>query len=246
MTKQSDELSARNDGAAKPSQLSMQLLQEQVGALTSEITLGIDMPVLDVAASNLLQVAGILRDCPQLQMQMLVDVCGVDYLEYGCSQWRTEQATTQGFSRAASKMQPREPSEAWSKPRFAVVYHLLSLEFNWRLRMRCFLADEQQLQLPSVVDIWPSANWYERETYDLFGIEFTGHPDLRRLLTDYGFKGHPFRKDFPLIGEVEMRYDATLQRCVYEPVSIAPRVLVPKVIRKDNRYLAPESGNDSG
>ena len=92
--------------------------------------------------------------------------------------------------------------------------------------MRCFLADEQQLQLPSVVDIWPSANWYERETYDLFGIEFTGHPDLRRLLTDYGFKGHPFRKDFPLIGEVEMRYDATLQRCVYEPVSIAPPVMI--------------------
>ena len=126
----------------------------------------------------------------------------------------------------------------WDKPRYGVVYHLLSRAFNQRLRIKVYL--EPEPVIPSVNNIWPSANWYEREAFDLFGVVFDGHPDLRRILTDYGFSGHPFRKDFPLIGEVEMRYDAEKEQCIYEPVSIQERVLVPKVIRQDNRYASTE------
>ena len=124
----------------------------------------------------------------------------------------------------------------WKGPRFAVVYHLLSIQNNHRIRVKTFAPDEMPV-VDSVINIWASANWYEREAFDFFGILFEGHPDLRRILTDYGFIGHPFRKDFPLIGNVEMRYDAEKQRVVYEPVSIEPRVLVPKVVREDHRYL---------
>ena len=153
---------------------------------------------------------------------------------YGQYDWETYPATERGFSRA---VEPQESKACvFDKPRFAVVYHLLSTKKNHRLRLKVFL-DEAHLVIPSVHDIWKGANWFEREAYDLYGVMFDGHPDLRRILTDYGFIGHPFRKDFPLSGHVEMRYDATLQKVIYEPVDIVPRTLVPKVIRNDNRYI---------
>lgn len=174
-----------------------------------------------------------LRDEPAFEFKQLIDVCGVDYLGYGQAQWETKQSTSDGFDRAVERRKESVVPEG--KKRFAVVYHLLSLSNNQRLRIKVLL-EENELVLDSVVDVWASANWFERETYDLFGILFTGHPDLRRILTDYGFVGHPFRKDFPLSGYVEVRYDAKQGRVVYEPVDIEPRVLVPKVIREDNRY----------
>jgi NADH-quinone oxidoreductase subunit C len=160
-----------------------------------------------------------------------MDVTVVDYLTYGKAEWETHSATSTGFDRAVSS-NPSSPSE---KERFSVVYHLLSLTNNQRLRIKVNLR-EADLVIPTVVNIWPSANWFEREAYDLFGVFFTDHPDLRRILTDYGFVGHPFRKDFPLSGHVEVRYDAAQGRVIYEPVDIEPRVLVPKVIREDNQY----------
>lgn len=194
----------------------------------------LDMITLELPREHLIDVCQSLFSLDEFKFDMLIDVCGVDYLHYGCSEWRTAEATATGFSRGVvDERMHREVR--WDKPRFAVVYHLLSIELNHRLRLKVYL-DEDDLVIPSVMPIWDAANWFEREAYDLFGIQFHGHPDLRRLLTDYGFKGHPFRKDFPLIGELEMRYDASAERCVYEPVSIQPRVLVPKVIRDDNRY----------
>jgi NADH-quinone oxidoreductase subunit C len=151
----------------------------------------------------------------------------VDYLHYGSSEWETEEATSQGFERACQPM----AGGKWQKPRLAVVYHLLSVQHNKRLRVRAFVADDNPI-IDSVVSIWACANWYEREAFDLYGILFANHPDLRRILTDYGFVGHPFRKDFPLSGNVEVRYDAMSGRVIYEPVDIIPRVLVPKVIRE--------------
>ncbi len=160
----------------------------------------------EVRRMELLRVCRRLRDDAQLAFEQLIDLCGVDYLEYG--------------------------EGAWPGPRFAVVYHLLSVSRNHRLRLRVFLDNDLPI-VDSVVNIWASANWYEREAFDLFGIIFEGHPDLRRILTDYGFIGHPFRKDFPLIGNVEMRYDPEKQRVVYQPVTIESRVLVPRVIRQE-------------
>lgn len=170
---------------------------EQLGELT-----------LEVRREELLRVCRTLRDDPRLHFEQLMDVSGVDYLDYGKERGR--------------KTPPGR--------RFAVAYQLLSLKHNRRLRLRVFLDDDMPV-CPSVVEIWSSANWYEREVFDLFGIVFDGHPDLRRILTDYGFVGHPFRKDFPLVGHVEMRYDPEKGRVVYQPVSIEPRVLVPRVIR---------------
>ena len=189
---------------------------------------------LIVARENLLTVAAALRDEPDFQFNQLMDVCGVDYLQYGVSEWTTDSATSKGFERGV-RMEAFQDLHMENKPRFAAVYHLLSTPLNQRVRLRVLL-DEADAIVPSVIDLWVSANWFEREAFDLFGIMFHGHPDLRRILTDYGFVGHPFRKDFPLIGQVEARYDATLKRVVYEPVSIEPRVLEPKVIRQDNRY----------
>jgi NADH-quinone oxidoreductase subunit C len=175
-----------------------------------------------------------LRDAPELKFEMLMDLAGVDYLLYGHDDWETQDATHRGFSRArvAQSGKP-DPLEAG---RFAVVYNLLSITHNRRLRLKVKCLDTAEPVVDSVVDIWASANWFEREAFDLFGILFRGHPDLRRILTDYGFIGHPFRKDFPLSGNVEVQYDPDRQRVVYQPVSITPRVLVPKVIRHDNRY----------
>ncbi len=187
-------------------------------------------------AVNLLSVCKTLRDDDQFSFSQLSDLCGVDYSTYGQVDWATHETTSIGFSRG------RESSKETiteADKRFAVVYHLLSIKHNIRLRLRCFVSDEPP-RIDSVTDIWSSANWFEREAFDLFGILFDGHPDLRRILTDYGFIGHPFRKDFPLEGNVEVRYDTDKKRVVYEPVTITNRVLVPRVIRDDNRFVKPE------
>lgn len=190
---------------------------------------------------HLVTVATALRDEVDFAFDLLVDVCGVDYLHYGIGEWETESATRTGFERGvdASLVEKIDSSSWGDKPRFAAVYHLLSLTQNHRIRLRVLLS-ERDLVMPSVVDIWPAANWFEREAFDLYGIVFVGHPDLRRILTDYGFVGYPFRKDFPLSGNVEVRYDANAKRVVYEPVSIPARILEPKVIRRDNRYRLGE------
>lgn len=191
---------------------------------------------IECAAKHLREVLLSLRDRPALRFNELMDVCGVDYLRYGLYDWETDQATTEGFSRGVEYNE--ECHFVWEKPRFAVVYHLLSTIKNQRIRVKVFL-EESDLTIPSVHDLWKSALWFEREAYDLYGILFSDHPDLRRILTDYGFIGHPFRKDFPVSGHVEMRYDAKTAKVIYEPVSIEPRVTVPKVIREDNRYIQP-------
>ena len=197
-----------------------------------EVTVEVAPPALRTACLE-------LRDGDGLRFAQLVDLCGVDWLDFGRADWETsESATGQGFSRG---VQSREDAgTAHDGPRFAVVCHLLSHELNQRIRVRC-AAEGDPPVVESVHDIWSSADWYEREAFDLYGILFDGHPDLRRILTDYGFVGHPFRKDFPLSGEVEMRYDPARRRVVYEPVSIEPRTLVPKVIREDE-HRGGESG----
>jgi NADH-quinone oxidoreductase subunit C len=189
--------------------------------------------VAEVASAQLLPVARLLRDAPALQFAMLIDASGVDYLDYGRSEWQGEKATASGFSRAVNRAAGHTLRGG---RRFAVAYQLLSLTHNRRLTLRVWCDDNEEPVVDSVTEIWPGANWFEREAFDLYGILFRGHPDLRRLLTDYGFIGHPFRKDFPLIGNVEVRYDAELKRVIYEPVTIEPRTLVPRVIRNDNRY----------
>jgi NADH-quinone oxidoreductase subunit C len=185
-------------------------VREIFGAAIVNERLALGELTLEVERASLLKICRRLRDDNLLRFEQLVDVCGVDYLSY----------------RAES------PEGARPGPRFAAVYHLLSVSRNQRLRLRVFLDDTLPV-VDSVVDVWPSANWFEREAFDLFGIVFEGHPDLRRILTDYGFIGHPFRKDFPLSGHVEMRYDPVQRRVVYQPVSIEPRVLVPRVIREE-------------
>tara|TARA_B110000037_G_scaffold54521_1_gene66808 strand:- start:186 stop:803 length:618 start_codon:yes stop_codon:yes gene_type:complete len=175
---------------------------EQLGELT-----------IEVDSSELLLVMKALRDNSELGFEILIDLCGVDYLSYG------EESITEG-SRHDN--------------RFAVVYHLLSISNNYRLRVRAYTAKDEVPVLDSVIEVWPVANWFEREAFDLYGIVFNGHPDLRRILTDYGFIGNPFRKDFPLTGNVEMRYDPDQRRVIYQPVSIEPREITPRVIREEN------------
>lgn len=186
----------------------------------------------EVSVADLLSVCEFLRDDPDCKFEQLVDLSGVDYLQYGAVEWNTQQATGTGFSRGVERKQDAVTSER----RFAVAYHLLSVSRNVRVRLRCYCENAEPPMTNSVTSVWASANWYEREVFDLFGVMFRGHPDLRRILTDYGFIGHPFRKDFPLIGNVEVRYDPKQGRVVYEPVSIEPRTLVPRVIRDDSRY----------
>jgi len=207
------------------------------------IHVDIDVIAMTVAPDNLLEVAQTLRDDPSCSFEQLTDLCGVDYATYGESEWSTETESGASFSRAVNSSSvgtltfntgvelPKLDHE-----RFAAVTHLLSIKHNVRVRLHCFAADDDIPMVPSLTSLWASADWFEREAFDLFGILFDGHNDLRRLLTDYGFTGHPFRKDFPLIGNVEMRYDPLKKRVVYEPVSIEPRVLVPRVIRDDSRY----------
>ena len=179
-----------------------------LGEAVQTVTVALGEATVVVGHDRLHETLRILRDRAELRFEILADLCGVDYSAYGSN--------------------PRTGG------RFAVVYHLLSLAHNWRLRVRCFAPDDEFPVVPSAVDVWPNANWFEREAFDLFGIMFPGHPDLRRILTDYGFVGHPFRKDFPLIGNVEVRYDADKKRVVYEPVSIEPREVTPRIIRDDS------------
>jgi NADH-quinone oxidoreductase subunit C len=160
-----------------------------------------------VKAGDLLAAAQTLRDHPDLRFEQLMDLCGVDYFTYG--------------------------EGAWQGPRFAVVTHLLSVTHNWRLRLRTFAPDDGFPVVDSLTGIWPGADWFEREAFDLYGIMFTGHADLRRILTDYGFVGHPFRKDFPLSGNVEMRYDPDQKRVIYQPVTIEPREITPRILREE-------------
>jgi NADH-quinone oxidoreductase subunit C len=162
---------------------------------------------LEVKIDDLLSTLKTLKQNKAFQFKQLIDLCGVDYKDYG--------------------------EGAWTKPRFAVVYHFLSIEHNYRIRVRTFSKEENFPLFPSVIDLWPAANWYEREAFDLFGFMFTDHPDLRRILTDYGFVGYPFRKDFPMIGKVEMRYDDVQKRVIYQPVSIEERNNVPRIIREE-------------
>ena len=207
---------------------------------------GTGMVTIQVPVDEWLEVAQTLRDDPRFTFSQLTDLCGVDFLGYGQEEWETTEATREGFSRGVEGMGPgrfdwkSRPESTDAEQRFSVVAHLLSTSHNMRLRMTTFAADEGLPIVPSLVEIWNSANWYERETFDMFGIIFEGHPDLRRILTDYGFTGHPFRKDFPLIGNVTVRYDEEKGRVVYEPVEIEPRVLVPRVIRDDSRYKADD------
>lgn len=186
--------------------------------------------VMTLDSSALLSVMKTLRDRKALGFDQLIDVCGVDYLHYGLSEWETAEASSDGFSRAVMR-DTAENNAHLETPRFAVVYQLLSTVQNHRLTVKVFV-DEAAPNVSSIVSIYKSANWFEREVYDMYGIFFDDHPDLRRILTDYGFIGHPFRKDFPVSGHVEMRYDASLQKVVYDPVDIEPRTLVPKVIRE--------------
>ena len=207
---------------------------------------GPGMPTIRAHVDDWLEVAQTLRDDPRFTFSQLTDLCGVDYLGYGQVEWETTDATSGGFSRGVEGMGPgrfdwkNRPEASDAEQRFGVVVHLLSTQHNARLRLTTFASDESLPVVPSLVEIWNSANWYEREAFDMFGIIFEGHPDLRRILTDYGFTGHPLRKDFPLIGNVTVRYDEKKGRVVYEPVEIEPRVLVPRVIRDDSRYKADD------
>lgn len=214
------------------------LIQEHFSDKVQEVKITTNEVTVEIPSQHLRDLCTALRDLPEFRFEQLMDLCGVDYSDYGMAQWQTHSTTRTGFERGVD-LSRKERLTEWNKPRFAVVSHLLSVTHNHRIRVRAFVEGEP-LAIDSVVDIWESANWFEREAFDLFGILFVGHPDLRRLLTDYGFVGYPFRKDFPLIGTVEPRYDATQQRVIYEPVGIAPRTLVPKVIRADSRYLAGE------
>jgi NADH-quinone oxidoreductase subunit C len=187
-------------------------LQEALAAALGEKARKLDRAIgeltLTVAAADYLEVATTLRDLPELRFEQLIDLCGVDYSSYRDAPW-------EGL-------------------RFCVVTHLLSLTHNWRLRLKVFCPDDDVPQVVSLTDVWSAANWYEREAFDLFGIIFDGHVDLRRILTDYGFIGHPFRKDFPVSGTVEMRYDPEQKRVIYQPVTIEPREITPRVIREEN------------
>lgn len=189
------------------------------------------MATLEIPPAHLGSVCQALRAEQEFAFAQLTDLCGVDYSQYGRADWETQETSSTGFSRGVSAGVHREESAAGH---LAVVYHLLSIEHNRRLRLRC-RPEGDPPRINTVTSIWASADWYEREAFDLFGILFDGHPDLRRLLTDYGFVGHPFRKDFPLEGNVEVRYDPDQQRVIYQPVTITNRVLVPKVIRPDER-----------
>jgi NADH-quinone oxidoreductase subunit C len=183
-------------------------IQNVLGARVQSVEVALNEVTLVVAAQDYFTAALMLRDEPALAFEQLIDLCGVDYQEYG--------------------------DGSWTGLRFAVVSHLLSLQHNQRLRLRVFAPDDSYPVVASLVPVWSSANWFEREAFDLFGILFDGHEDLRRILTDYGFIGHPFRKDFPISGTVEMRYDPELKRVVYQPVTIEPREVIPRIVREES------------
>ena len=182
-------------------------VEASLGNKLAKLIVDKEQIIVEVKAVDLIEVLTMLRDDAAFAFSELIDLCGMDYAEFGGN---------------------------WDGPRYAVVYQLLSIQKNQRLRVRTWCADDDFPMVASAIEVWAAANWYEREAFDLYGIVFDGHPDLRRLLTDYGFVGHPFRKDFPVSGNVEMRYDPELKRVVYQPVSIEPREIVPKVIREDH------------
>jgi NADH-quinone oxidoreductase subunit C len=181
-------------------------LKRELGERVASLDVALNEVTLVVRAADYLGAMRTLRDAPDLRFEQLIDLCGVDYLGYA--------------------------DGVWEGPRYAAVTHLLSVRHNWRLRVRVFCPDDDFPRVPSVIGLWPAVGWFEREAFDLYGIVFDGHPDLRRILTDYGFVGHPFRKDFPISGYVEMRYDPELKRVVYQPVSIEPRENVPRIVRE--------------
>jgi len=183
-------------------------LQEALGERLVSVVTALEELTIVVKAEDLVSVCTTLRDDDKLHFEQLIDITGIDYSEYG--------------------------DGAYEGPRFASIYHLLSLKHNCRLRLRVYAPDDDFPVMASVIGVWDCANWYEREAFDLYGIMYTGHPDLRRILTDYGFVGHPFRKDFPLSGNVEMRYDPAQQRVIYQPVTIEPRVITPRIVREEN------------
>jgi NADH-quinone oxidoreductase subunit C len=182
-------------------------LKAVLGERVRKISLALGEATVEVDAANYIEVARALRDAARLRFEQCVDLAGLDYSAYG--------------------------DGAWEGQRFAVVLHLLSVTHNWRVRLRTFCPDDSLPRVGSAIDVWPAVGWYEREAFDLYGIVFEGHPDLRRILTDYGFVGHPFRKDFPVSGHVEMRYDPEQKRVIYQPVSIEPREVTPRVIREE-------------
>jgi NADH-quinone oxidoreductase subunit C len=196
-------------------ELLSQNLQKHLGDGIRSLQVAQGEITIDVDAADYLVTMTVLRDEPELSFEELMDLCGVDYSTYGNAEWTGK--------------------------RFAVVSHLVSISNNWRLRVRCFAPDDDFPLVPSVVSIWNSVNWFEREAFDLYGIVFPGHPDLRRILTDYGFIGHPFRKDFPIYGYVEMRYDPDQQRVIYQPVTIEPREVTPRIVREES-YGDVENG----
>lgn len=214
----------------------LQLVQNAWPGVTGGVS-EIDELTIEVPAADWHAVALDLRD--RLGFDQLIDLCGVDYVAYGQAQWETDAAANTGFSRGVFDFEETASDEALDMPRrFAVVSHLLSVEHNDRLRVKVFCEDTRFPMVDSVCDVWTCVNWFEREAFDLFGIAFKGHPDLRRLLTDYGFVGHPLRKDFPLQGQVEMRYDPGQGRVVYEPVTIENRVNTPRIVRQGERVGA--------
>jgi len=202
-----------------------------------EIESQADILTLRVKKDYLLSIMNSLKTNEELLFNQLTDICGVDYSLFGKPEWKTKEVTSSGYSRGIKasshgRIKFGETVDALNtEDRFCVCYHLLSIKYNRRIRVKVYI-NEDPLILPSVTSIWSSADWYEREAFDLFGILFENHPDLRRILTDYGFIGHPFRKDFPLVGNTQIRYDPNLKKIIQEPVDIEPRVLVPKVIRE--------------
>ena len=240
--------------ASRLEELSAQL-SAALGDKLVRITARLGEVTIVVRPEQLIEAATALRDTTQLKFEQLIDLCGVDFGSYGKATWEGEpeeveaDAPTGGTAPVAGaapgidgtlaeRAEPATQALIDESPlmgrRFSVVYHLLSVTHNWRVRMRVFAQDDEFPAVPSVITVWPVANWFEREAFDLFGIVFPGHPDLRRILTDYGFVGHPFRKDFPLSGNVEMRYDPDQQRVIYQPVTIEPRQNVPRIVREEN------------
>ena len=197
-----------------------------------------DILTIKTNKDSLLDVMNSLKNNKALDFAQLTDLCAIDYYTYGETEWGTKEATSTGYSRGIKPSShgrikfEDKASQIEIENRFCIAYHLLSISNNNRIRVKVYLSDEPPI-IKSITSLWPAAGWYEREAFDLFGILFEGHPDLRRLLSDYGFIGHPFRKDFPLIGNTQIRYDPNLKRIIQEPVSITPRVLVPKVIREE-------------
>src|SRR5690348_2613728 len=220
-------------------------LRARFGDRIDNVGVALAQATIEVTPAHLIEVCTALRDEAEFRFAQLTDLCGVDFLLFGEGEWATSQvATNQGFGRGVTGAAGPGRFESWNHPedpeflrRFASVVHLIFFDHNIRLRVRCFAPEDALPVIPSLTGVWPVANWYEREAFDLYGIVYAGHPDLRRILSDYGFVGHPFRKDFPLIGNVEVRYDPEAKRVVYEPVtSVTPRVTVARVVREDSRW----------